>query len=123
MDKIAEVGQTAMPRKTLRSYNAAGTIRHPRPLSICHSHIAAESINEGSIFRLFDREYGGDLNPDRHRHLPRSRWRSHLRKYPPRLGHSIGGQTLVIKLRWANPLRSFPFEGRSRVSSLPSAKM
>jgi len=108
--KIAEVGQTVNAPKDAQVINAAGQFVIPGIID-CHSHIAAESINEGSISVSSIVNMAEILNPDDidiYRDLAGGVTSANILHGS---ANSIGGQTLVIKLRWGQPAVKLPFEG------------
>src|SRR5437879_1854789 len=77
----------------------------------CHSHIAAESINEGSVSVSSIVNMAEILNPediDIYRDLAGGVTAANILHGS---ANAIGGQTLVIKLRWGQPAAKLPFEG------------
>jgi imidazolonepropionase-like amidohydrolase len=108
--KIAEVGQTVNAPKGAQVIDAAGQFVIPGIID-CHSHIAAESINEGSVSVSSMVNMAEILNPedvDIYRDLAGGVTSANILHGS---ANSIGGQTLVIKLRWGQPAAKLPFEG------------
>jgi imidazolonepropionase-like amidohydrolase len=108
--KIAEVGQSIKPPKDAQVIDAAGQFVIPGIID-CHSHIAAESINEGSVSVSSMVNMEEVLNPedvDIYRDLAGGVTAANILHGS---ANSIGGQTLVIKLRWGQPASKLPFEG------------
>jgi imidazolonepropionase-like amidohydrolase len=108
--KIAEVGQTVKAPKDAQVIDAAGQFVIPGIID-CHSHIAAESINEGSVSVSSIVNMAEILNPediDIYRDLAGGVTSANILHGS---ANSIGGQTLVIKLRWGQPAAKLPFEG------------
>ena len=108
--KIAEVGQTVKAPKDAQVIDAAGQFVIPGIID-CHSHIAAESINEGSVSVSSMVNMAEILNPediDIYRDLAGGVTSANILHGS---ANSIGGQTLVIKLRWGQPAAKLPFEG------------
>ncbi len=108
--KIAEVGQTVTAPKDAQVIDAAGQFVIPGIID-CHSHIAAESINEGSVSVSSIVNMAEILNPediDIYRDLAGGVTSANILHGP---ANAIGGQTLVIKLRWGQPAAKLPFEG------------
>jgi imidazolonepropionase-like amidohydrolase len=108
--KIAEVGQSIKAPKDAQVIDAAGQFVIPGIID-CHSHIAAESINEGSVSVSSMVNMEEVLNPediDIYRDLAGGVTAANILHGS---ANSIGGQTLVIKLRWGQPASKLPFEG------------
>ena len=108
--KIAEVGQSIKAPKDAQVIDAAGQFVIPGIID-CHSHIAAESINEGSVSVSSMVTMEEVLNPediDIYRDLAGGVTAANILHGS---ANSIGGQTLVIKLRWGQPAAKLPFEG------------
>ncbi len=108
--KIAEVGQSVNAPKDAKVIDAAGQFVMPGIID-CHSHIAAESINEGSVSVSSMVNMAEILNPDDidiYRDLAGGVTAANILHGS---ANSIGGQTLVIKLRWGQPAAKLPFEG------------
>src|SRR6266852_7735623 len=108
--KIAEVGQSVKATKDAQVIDAAGQFIIPGIID-CHSHIAAESINEGSVSVSSMVNMAEILNPDDidiYRDLAGGVTSANILHGS---ANSIGGQTLVIKLRWGQPAAKLPFEG------------
>src|SRR5438105_11140893 len=108
--KIAEVGQTVNAPKDAQVIDAAGQFVIPGIID-CHSHIAAESINEGSVSVSSMVNMAEILNPediDIYRDLAGGVTSANVLHGS---ANSIGGQTIVIKLRWGQPAAKLPFEG------------
>ena len=108
--KIAEVGQSVNAPKDAQVIDAAGQFVVPGIID-CHSHIAAESINEGSVSVSSMVNMAEILNPDDidiYRDLAGGVTSANILHGS---ANAIGGQTLVIKLRWGQPAAKLPFEG------------
>jgi imidazolonepropionase-like amidohydrolase len=108
--KIAEVGQSVKVPQGAQVIDAAGQFVIPGIID-CHSHIAAESINEGSVSVSSMVTMEEVLNPDDidiFRDLAGGVTAANILHGS---ANSIGGQTLVIKLRWGQPASKLPFEG------------
>ena len=108
--KIAEVGQSVSAPKDAQVIDAAGQFVIPGIID-CHSHIAAESINEGSVSVSSMVNMAEILNPediDIYRDLAGGVTSANILHGS---ANAIGGQTLVIKLRWGQPAAKLPFEG------------
>jgi len=108
--KIAEVGASINAPKDAQVIDATGQFVMPGIID-CHSHIAAESINEGSVSVSSMVNMAEILNPDdidMYRDLAGGVTAANILHGS---ANSIGGQTLVIKLRWGQPAAKLPFEG------------
>ena len=108
--KIAEVGLSVNAPKDAQLIDAAGQFVIPGIID-CHSHIAAESINEGSVSVSSMVNMAEILNPediDIYRDLAGGVTSANILHGS---ANAIGGQTLVIKLRWGQPAAKLPFEG------------
>jgi imidazolonepropionase-like amidohydrolase len=108
--KIAEVGQSVKAPAGAQVIDASGQFVIPGIID-CHSHIAAESINEGSVSVSSMVNMEEVLNPediDIYRDLAGGVTSANILHGS---ANSIGGQTLVIKLRWGQPASKLPFEG------------
>jgi imidazolonepropionase-like amidohydrolase len=108
--KIAEVGQSIKAPAGAQVIDASGQFVIPGIID-CHSHIAAEAINEGSVSVSSMVNMEEVLNPediDIYRDLAGGVTSANILHGS---ANSIGGQTLVIKLRWGQPASKLPFEG------------
>ena len=108
--KIAEVGQSIKAPKDAQVIDASGQFVIPGIID-CHSHIAADAINEGSVSVSSMVNMEEVLNPediDIYRDLAGGVTAANILHGS---ANSIGGQTLVIKLRWGQPAAKLPFEG------------
>src|SRR5437763_3394101 len=108
--KIAEVGQSIKAPAGAQVSDASGQFVIPGIID-CHSHIAAESINEGSVSVSSMVNMEEVLDPDDidiYRDLAGGVTAANILHGS---ANSIGGQTLVIKLRWGQPASKLPFEG------------
>jgi imidazolonepropionase-like amidohydrolase len=108
--KIAEVGQNISAPKDAQVIDAAGQFVIPGIID-CHSHIAAEAINEGSVSVSSMVDMREVLNPediDIYRDLAGGVTAANILHGS---ANSIGGQTVVIKLRWGKPASELLFEG------------
>jgi imidazolonepropionase-like amidohydrolase len=108
--KIAEVGQSVKASKDAQVIDAAGQFVIPGIID-CHSHIALEAINEGSVSVSSMVNMEEVLNPediDIYRDLAGGVTAANILHGS---ANAIGGQTLVIKLRWGQPAAKLPFEG------------
>jgi imidazolonepropionase-like amidohydrolase len=109
--KIAEVGPSIKAPAGARVIDAAGQFAMPGIID-CHSHIAIEGgVNEGSvsvssianIAEVLDSE-----DVDIYRDLAGGVTTANILHGS---ANAIGGQTIVIKLRWGQPASKLPFEG------------
>src|SRR5436309_15086913 len=108
--KIVEVGQSIKAPKDAQIIDAAGQFVMPGIID-CHSHIAVDSINEGSVSVSSMVNMAEILNPDDidiYRDLAGGVTSANILHGS---ANAIGGQTLVIKLRWGQPAAKLPFEG------------
>src|SRR5271154_6899234 len=109
--KIAEVGQSVHAPKDAQVIDANGQFVMPGIID-CHSHIAVDgSVNEGSISVSSIANIAEVLNPDDisiYRDLAGGVTSANILHGS---ANSIGGQTVVIKLRWGQPAAKVPFEG------------
>ena len=109
--KIAEVGQSIKAPKDAMVIDAAGQFVMPGIID-CHSHIAVEgSVNEGSVSVSSIANIAEVLDSDDvniYRDLAGGVTTANILHGS---ANSIGGQTIVIKLRWGQPAAKLPFEG------------
>ncbi len=109
--KIAEVGASVKAPKDAQVIDAAGQFVMPGIID-CHSHIAVDgSVNEGSISVSSIVNIADVLNPDDvdiYRNLAGGVTVANVLHGS---ANAIGGQTIVIKLRWGQPASKLPFEG------------
>lgn len=109
--KIAEVGTSIKAPKDAQVVDAAGQFVIPGIID-CHSHIAVDgSVNEGSVSVSSIVNIADVLNPDDidiYRDLAGGVTVANVLHGS---ANSIGGQTVVIKLRWGLPASKLPFEG------------
>ncbi len=109
--KIAEVGKSIKAPKDAQVFDAAGQYVMPGIID-CHSHIAIDgSVNEGSISVSSMANTADVLNPDDidiYRDLAGGVTTANILHGS---ANPIGGQTIVIKLRWGQPASKLPFEG------------
>lgn len=109
--KIAEVGQSVKAPSGAQVIDASGQYVMPGIID-CHSHIAVDgSVNEGSISVSSIVNIAEVLNPDDisiYRDLAGGVTTANVLHGS---ANSIGGQTVVIKLRWGQPASKLPFEG------------
>ena len=109
--KIAEVGASIKAPKDAQVVDAAGQFVIPGIID-CHSHIAVDgSVNEGSVSVSSMVNIADVLNPDDidiYRDLAGGVTVANVLHGS---ANSIGGQTVVIKLRWGQPASRLPFEG------------
>src|SRR6184192_2361355 len=108
--KIAEIGQSIKAPAGAQVIDASRQFVIPGIID-CHSHIAAEAINEGSVSVSSMVNMEEVLDPediDIYRDLAGGVTSANILHGS---ANSIGGQTLVIKLRWGQPAAKLPFEG------------
>jgi imidazolonepropionase-like amidohydrolase len=109
--KIAEVGPSIKAPKDAQVLDAAGQWVIPGIID-CHSHIAVDgSVNEGSVSVSSIVNIADVLNPDDidiYRDLAGGTTVANVLHGS---ANSVGGQTVVIKLRWGQPASKLPFEG------------
>lgn len=109
--KIVEVGPGIKAPKDAQVIDAAGQFVIPGIID-CHSHIAVDgSVNEGSISVSSIVNIADALNPDDisiYRDLAGGVTTANVLHGS---ANAIGGQTVVIKLRWGQPASKLPFEG------------
>jgi imidazolonepropionase-like amidohydrolase len=109
--KIAEVGPSVKAPKDATVIDAEGKFVIPGIID-CHSHIAIDgSVNEGSISVSSIANIAEVLNSDDidiYRDLAGGVTTANILHGS---ANSIGGQTVVIKLRWGQPAAKLPFEG------------
>lgn len=109
--KIAEVGPSVKAPKDATVIDAEGKFVTPGIID-CHSHIAIDgSVNEGSISVSSIANTAEVLNSDDidiYRDLAGGVTTANILHGS---ANAIGGQTVVIKLRWGQPASKLPFEG------------
>src|SRR6202451_2011629 len=109
--KIAEVGASVKAPKDAQVIDAGGQFVMPGIID-CHSHIAVDcNVNEGSIAVSSIANTADVLNPDDiaiYRDLAGGVTVANVLHGS---ANPIGGQTVVIKLRWGKPASQLPFEG------------
>lgn len=109
--KILEVGQSIKAPKDAQVIDAAGQFVMPGIID-CHSHIAVDgSVNEGSVSVSSMANIAEVLDPDDidiYRDLAGGVTTANILHGS---ANAIGGQTVVIKLRWGQPAAKLPFEG------------
>ena len=109
--KIAEVGTSIKAPKDAQVIDAGGQFVMPGIID-CHSHIAIDGdVNEGSIAVSSIANTADVLNPgdiDIYRDLAGGVTVANVLHGS---ANPIGGQTVVIKLRWGQPASKLPFEG------------
>src|SRR5216683_5464418 len=109
--KIAEVGANLKAPKDAQVIDAAGQFVIPGIID-CHSHIAVDGdVNEGSISVSSIVNIADILDPDDisiYRDLAGGVTVANVLHGS---ANAIGGQTIVIKLRWGQPAAKLPFEG------------
>ena len=109
--KIAEVGTNVRAPKDAQVIDAGGQFVMPGIID-CHSHIAIDgSVNEGSISVSSIANTADVLDSDDiaiYRDLAGGVTTANILHGS---ANPIGGQTIVIKLRWGQPASKLPFEG------------
>ena len=109
--KIAEVGPSIKAPANARVIDAAGQFVMPGIID-CHSHIAIEGgVNEGSVSVSSIANIAEVLDSDDvdiYRDLAGGVTTANILHGS---ANAIGGQTIVIKLRWGQPASKLPFEG------------
>ena len=109
--KIAAVGGTLKAPVDAVVIDATGQFVTPGIID-CHSHIAVDgSVNEGSVSVSSMVNIADVLNSDDisiYRDLAGGVTTANILHGS---ANSIGGQTIVIKLRWGQPASKLPFEG------------
>jgi imidazolonepropionase-like amidohydrolase len=109
--KIAAVGADVQAPAGATVIDATGQYVMPGIID-CHSHIAVDgSVNEGSVAVSSMVNIGDVLNPediDIYRDLAGGTTVVNILHGS---ANPIGGQTVVIKLRWGKPASELPFEG------------
>jgi imidazolonepropionase-like amidohydrolase len=109
--KIAEIGAAVKAPKGAQVIDATGQFVMPGIID-CHSHIAVDgNVNEGSISVSSIVNVADVLNADDidiYRDLAGGVTVANVLHGS---ANAIGGQTVVIKLRWGQPASKLPFEG------------
>jgi imidazolonepropionase-like amidohydrolase len=109
--KIAAVGDSIKAPSDAQVIDAAGQFVMPGIID-CHSHIAIDgSVNEGSVSVSSMVNIADVLNSDDiaiYRDLAGGVTSANILHGS---ANAIGGQTVVIKLRWGQPASRLPFEG------------
>jgi len=109
--KIVQVGASVKAPKDATVIDAEGKFVTPGIID-CHSHIAIEGgVNEGSISVSSIANISEVLDSDDidiYRDLAGGVTTANILHGS---ANSIGGQTIVIKLRWGQPASKLPFEG------------
>jgi len=108
--KIAEVGPKIMAPSDAVVIDASGKFLMPGIID-CHSHIAADAINEGSVSVSSMVGMTDVLNPDDisiYRALAGGVTTANILHGS---ANAIGGKTVVIKLRWGKDANDLIFEG------------
>src|SRR6266481_4430974 len=109
--KIAEIAQSIKAPKDAQVIDAAGQFVMPGIID-CHSHIAVDgSVNEGSVSVSSMANIAEVIDSDDidiYRDLAGGVTAANILHGS---ANAIGGQTVVIKLRWGQPAAKLPFEG------------
>jgi imidazolonepropionase-like amidohydrolase len=109
--KIADVGASVKAPKDAQVIDASGQYVMPGIID-CHSHIAIDgNVNEGSVSVSSMVNIIDVLNPDDvdiYRDLAGGVTVANVLHGS---ANAVGGQTVVIKLRWGQPASKLPFEG------------
>jgi imidazolonepropionase-like amidohydrolase len=108
--KIAEVGEKVMMPSDAKIIDAGGQYVMPGIID-CHSHISAESINEGSVSVSSMVGIEDVLNPEDvaiYRALAGGVTTANILHGS---ANSIGGKCSVIKMRWGKDAKALIFEG------------
>jgi imidazolonepropionase-like amidohydrolase len=109
--KIAEIGPSLKAPKDAQVIDGKGQFVMPGIID-CHSHIAVDGdVNEGSVSVSSIVNIADVLNPvdiDIYRDLAGGVTIANVLHGS---ANAIGGQTVVIKLRWGQPASKLPFEG------------
>ena len=108
--KIAEVGERVLVPEGARIIDGTGQYLIPGIID-CHSHIAAESINEGSTSVSSMVGIEDVINPDDidiFRALAGGVTTANVLHGS---ANSIGGKCTVMKMRWGKPARELIFQG------------
>ena len=109
--KIAAVGQGLKAPDGAQVIDASGQFVMPGIID-CHSHIAVDgSVNEGSISVSSIANIADVLNPDDRNIYYDLAGGVTAANILHGSANAIGGQTIVIKLRWGQPAWKLPFEG------------
>ncbi len=115
--KIAEVGEKVMTPAGAKIVDATG--KHVMPGIIdAHTHIALDSINEGSISVSSMVDIGQMLNPESKSIYQALAGGVTTANTMHGSANSIGGQNVVFKMRWGNPADGLVFK-----EAKPSLKM
>ena len=109
--KIAEVGPSIKAPANAQVIDAAGQFVMPGIID-CHSHIAVDgSVNEGSVAVSSIVNIADVLNSDDISIFHDLAGGVTTANVLHGSANPIGGQTIVIKLRWGQPSAKLPFEG------------
>jgi imidazolonepropionase-like amidohydrolase len=109
--KITEVGPSIKAPQGAQVIDAAGQFVMPGIID-CHSHIAVDgSVNEGSIAVSSIANIADVLNSDDISIFHDLAGGVTTANVLHGSANPIGGQTIVIKLRWGQPSAKLPFEG------------
>jgi len=109
--KIAAVGQGIKAPDGAQVIDASGQWVMPGIID-CHSHIAVDgNVNEGSITVSSIANIADVLNPDDRNIYYDLAGGVTAANILHGSANAVGGQTIVIKLRWGQPAAKLPFEG------------
>src|SRR3984885_8349450 len=109
--KIAAVGTDVKAPEGATVIDAKGQYVMPGIID-CHSHIAVDgSVNEGSVSVSSMANIADVLNPDDISIYDDLAGGVTVANVLHGSANAIGGQTVVIKLRWGKPASELPFEG------------
>lgn len=108
--KIAEVGEKVMVPQGAQLIDAGGQYVMPGIID-CHSHITAESINEGSVSVSSMVRIDDVINPEDvsiYRAMAGGITTANILHGS---ANAIGGQCTVVKMRWGKDAKSMIFDG------------
>jgi imidazolonepropionase-like amidohydrolase len=108
--KIAEVGETVDMPAGATVMDAAGLYVMPGLID-CHSHIATEAVNEGSVSVSSMVGIPDTLNPEDVHIYDALAGGVTTANILHGSANAIGGKTVVIKMRWGRTAEELPFAG------------